>query len=205
MSERHTHDMVSDETLASLSAEGRRVVRGMARGGWDSGSPATPAVHRTIEHLGAGGYFWNSEQVAGERRAFYPEGSGADAFWAGLAERLDALPRRKPTPKAKKATKGPVDPCEVEHPKHGCADVGCTHNCEEWAAKTQPEEAPDVGTAWLVPSTGEVWRLTGYLSDWNNGNPRRVPSYSVLTVDGYQSSPGHLATVPADAKEIWTP
>lgn len=187
-------DEVPDEVLASLSAEGRRVVRGMARGGWASGSPAAPAVRRTVDHLGAGHFSRLTGDLLG-----VPEGRGADAFWERLAERLDALPRRNPQPRAKVE----VDPCEVEHPKHGCSDVGCTHNCEEWEQKHQPAR-PVVGTTWLVPN-GEVWRLTAYLSDWNDGNPREVPAYSVLTVDGYQSNPGHLATVPADAKEIWKP
>lgn len=37
-----------------------------------------------------------------------------------------------------------ADPCETEHPEQGCADVGCTHNCEEWERKhTQPPVSTD--------------------------------------------------------------
>lgn len=30
------------------------------------------------------------------------------------------------------------DPCDVEHPDAGCADVGCRHNCEEHQLRTRP-------------------------------------------------------------------
>lgn len=44
-------------------------------------------------------------------------------------------------------------PCGIRHPKAGCADVGCTHNCESWVRATDERECPLC--SWPIP--GNNW------------------------------------------------
>lgn len=57
-----------------------------------------------------------------------------------------------------------------------------------------------VGTAYLDPATGEVYRLTGYDRDWGTNTER--PSYSVLLPEGAQTRARNL---PVGATPIWSP
>lgn len=34
-------------------------------------------------------------------------------------------------------------PCADSHPKHGCADVGCSHNCQGWTEQQHPAPVDD--------------------------------------------------------------
>lgn len=57
------------------------------------------------------------------------------------AERATIRDEGGPTPPADDASE--CQPCAVKHPRNGCADVGCSHNCEDWTSRNAPAASTD--------------------------------------------------------------
>lgn len=73
-------------------------------------------------------------------------GSGWDGDNTSVALTLagwEAINRTPPS-KLVSSPAGECRPCADTHPDRGCADVGCTHNCQNWIDMNYPPGDADV-------------------------------------------------------------